>query len=171
MQVGRPQIFWTLAKAVRLFFASLHSRPMCPQMCSNDIVVDVQPVGWTLKEGLFLHPLGLRRVRGSGIGPFDSLPICSYWLPIDIYGISYRFRVIYLAKKRSRPSLRPTRIRWQLPIFTKFGDDIGWENPRWENPKLTHGVTDASSAEITAMYMTNEQKQFGVNLSNIRNLF
>ena len=45
--------FEVLSKAVRLFTASLHSQPVCSQMCSINILVDLQPVDWNLKRGLF----------------------------------------------------------------------------------------------------------------------
>ena len=52
-------------KAIRLFMASLHSQPMCSQMCSLDILVDLQPFG------------GLEGTLGSEIAPppFSSLHV------------------------------------------------------------------------------------------------
>ena len=69
--------FGALAKGVRLLMVSLHSQPMCFQMCSIDIFVDFQPTN-SLKGGL-LNPLSLR-VRGRGIGmvPINSLQMDCY---------------------------------------------------------------------------------------------
>ena len=57
----RPHILCTiwcrslgaLATAVRLYIASIHNQPMYPKMCSMDIFVNLQPVGWYLKGELF----------------------------------------------------------------------------------------------------------------------
>ena len=43
--------FGDLAKAVRLFIASLHNQPTHPKMCSIDIFINLQPVGWNLNNG------------------------------------------------------------------------------------------------------------------------
>ena len=65
----------------RLFMESLHHQPMCSEMCSLDIFIDLQPFGCNLKGGLFDPPSPQWGVRGCGwsrIGPFDSPPMCSY---------------------------------------------------------------------------------------------
>ena len=62
----RPQIlcsscvhsFGALAKAMRLFTASLHSRKMPYQACSIDSYVDLQPFGCNFKGGLFDNRFG-----------------------------------------------------------------------------------------------------------------
>ena len=69
--------------------ASLHSQPIYPKMCSIDDIIDnLQLVGWNLKGGLFDPGFGGYADMGSGIGPFSSPPMGSYLLHIDIYGLS-----------------------------------------------------------------------------------
>ena len=47
----------TSMKAAQLFIASLNKQPMYRKMCTIDIFVNVQPVGWNLKGGLFDSPV------------------------------------------------------------------------------------------------------------------
>ena len=100
---------WALSKAVRLFIASLHNQSMYPKMCSIDIFDDLKLVGWNLKGGHFYPRFrGIGGRTGSGIGPFDNPLMGSYYLPIDIYGLSLTvFQLFSLLQKHFRPSVRP----------------------------------------------------------------
>ena len=64
---------------------------MCRKMCPIDIFVDFQPVGRNLKfeKGTFRppQPVGLG-LGGYVVGPFGSLPMGSYLLPIVTFGLS-----------------------------------------------------------------------------------
>ena len=77
-----------LAKDVRLFVVSLQCLLMCSQLCSIDILVDLQPVGWNLTGALRSPLREARRTRGSG---YDHSIVCS-WVPvsspIDTHGLS-----------------------------------------------------------------------------------
>ena len=94
----------------KLYDCSLQhfSQPMGPKMCSIDIWVDLQLVGWNLKGRLFTIPsLGSRlsETWGSGISSFNSSPTGSYLLPIDTNGPSATvFELFSWPKKRFRPS-------------------------------------------------------------------
>ena len=58
---------------------------MHPYICSIDIFVDLQPLSCNLKGRFFEPPRvwGVMGRGGSGMNPFDSPPMGSYWLPID----------------------------------------------------------------------------------------
>ena len=58
--------FQALAKAVRLFIASLHNQQMYPEICSMDIFVNRHPAGWNLKGRLFYPRFG--GIDGVGDG-------------------------------------------------------------------------------------------------------
>ena len=113
----RPHILWSicghsfgaLAKAVRLFKASLSSQPMCSQMCcSIDIFIDLQPFDCNLK-GIFRPEWHLEGRWGVGICPFDSPPMGSHWLLIDTYGLSLTvFSYLDWLQTRFRPPFRPS---------------------------------------------------------------
>ena len=49
--------FAALAKAVRLFIASLHSQPMYPKMCYLSGFVKLQPVDWNWRGELYDPPV------------------------------------------------------------------------------------------------------------------
>ena len=74
--------FWALAKAVLFHHLTTYIPPMCPQMCSIDIFVDLRWTNWAKiwKGGLFDHR-GLKGVGivGSGIAP----SIARLWVPIS----------------------------------------------------------------------------------------
>ena len=123
----RPQIlcsicdhsFEALKKDVRLFIASLHNQPIYPKMCYIDIFVNLQPVGWNLKGGLFDPRFGLNGDAGSGISPLDSPAMDCYSMPIDTWHL-LPFWVIWLDPKAFSSTCRPaspTWIQWQLPFY------------------------------------------------------
>ena len=61
----------------RLFIGSFHNKPMYPKTLSIDIFVNLQPVGWNLKGGLFDPRIECTGAVGSGLDPFDILPMGS----------------------------------------------------------------------------------------------
>ena len=105
--------FWALAKAVRLFIASLYNQPMYPKMWSIDIFVSPQPVGWNLKVGIFnLQVWEFRRRKGYGW----AHSIVRLWIPIS----SPFLHVVYLLpvlsnlavpKKHFSPPIRQSARR------------------------------------------------------------
>ena len=81
-----------LARTVRLYIASLHNQLMYPKMCSIDIFVDIQPVGWLkFERETFFRPLPGLQVRvgqwGSRMGPIDSSLMGSYEFSVDKYDL------------------------------------------------------------------------------------
>ena len=83
--------FWVLAKAVRLFMASLHhSQPMCVRMCSIDIFVDHQTVDCNLKWRLFEPPVW-RRKEGVEIDQFDN----PHGLSLTVFELLSQLKNVY----------------------------------------------------------------------------
>ena len=83
------------------------------------------PIDWLKFEnckGVLSTPvLGVHGARrGSGLGPLDSPPVDSYYLPIDSYGLSLTV-LSYLGSSKSvspaRPNARSTRMRWQISLY------------------------------------------------------
>ena len=67
------------------FYASLHSQPVGPKMCSIDILVDLQPGPPTGKlkfdmQAFLTPPCSRTGLWGFGVGisPFDSSPTGCY---------------------------------------------------------------------------------------------
>ena len=143
-------------KAAQWFEASPQSQKMSYETCSTDIFVSLQPFGCKKGDFLNLKLWGMEGPGESEIGPFDSSPMGSYWLPTDTYLLPL---LSYIAGTKSASAHPPVRTRYDdncrsrsYNITQSSDKKILHEAGKWRIKNVTYETSEQQHVVMT-MYL------------------